>query len=168
MAKHVSTISPGSTASAKSTLPKPRATGTRAAKSQPLAALHTTLQASLALLDNTKATTHQRFSVRWGFENGHSVIAKETPYSLELQAVRWQYVVDTVVALGEAASAVHDWRDTHTLTHGSVGLAVIADRLAALVPTLREHVETMADMSPTLRASLRRLEARQAKTGGAA
>lgn len=147
---------------------KPRAIGTGAAKPQPLSALQTTLQASLALLDNANATTHQRFCVRWGFENGRTIIAKETPHSLELQARRWQLLVDTVEDLGEAAAAIRDWRQTHTLMHGSVGLAVVADHAASLVIGLREHVRTIADLSPTLRASLRRLEARQAKTGGAA
>jgi hypothetical protein len=117
------------------------------------------------LLDNTKATTHQRFCVRWGFENGRTIIAKETPHSLELQARRWQLLVDTVEDLGEAAAAIRDWRQTHTLMHGSVGLAVVADHAVTLVGELREHVRTMADLSPTLRVSLRRLEARQAKGG---
>ena len=43
---------------------RPSRTSAEVAKPQPLPALHTTLQASLALLDNTKATTHQRFCVR--------------------------------------------------------------------------------------------------------
>ena len=146
---------------------KPRATATGAAKSQPLSALHTTLQASLALLDNTKATTHQRFCVRWGFEDGRTIVAKETPRSLALQAEHWQLLVDTAEDLGEAAAAIRDWRQTHTLMHGSVGLAVVADHAATLVAELRSRVRTMATLSPTLRASLRRIEARQAKGGAA-
>ena len=83
------------------------------------------------------------------------------------QAELWQGVTVTVDTLGEAASAVRDWRETHTLTHGSVGLAVIADRLASFIPALQEHVETLVDLSPTLRASVHRLEQRQARTGDA-
>ena len=152
---------------ARKTNRKPRATATGAAKSQPLSALHTTLQASLALLDNTKATTHQRFCVRWGFEDGRTIVAKETPRSLALQAEHWQLLVDTAEDLGEAAAAIRDWRQTHTLMHGSVGLAVVADHAATLVAELRSHVRTMTTLSPTLRASLRRVEARQAKGGAA-
>ena len=152
---------------ARKTNRKPRATnGTGAAKA-PLSALHATLQASLALIDNEKATTHQRFSMRWGFENGRTIVAKETPRSLVLQAEHWKRLVDTAEDLGEAAAAIHDWRQTHTLMHGSVGLAVVADYAATLVAELREHVRTMATLSPTLRASLRRIEARQAKGGAA-
>lgn len=62
---------------------------------------------------------------------------------------------------------IDDWRQTHTLTHGSVGLAVLADRVAELAPVLRDHVRTMADLSPTLRAALRGLETRQGRKGGA-
>ena len=152
---------------ARKTNRKPRATnGTGAAKA-PLSALHATLQTSLALLDNTKATTHQRFCVRWGFEDGRTIVAKETPRSLALQAEHWQLLVDTAEDLGEAAAAIRDWRQTHTLMQGSVGLAVVADHAATLVAELRSRVQTMATLSPTLRASLRRVEARQAKGGAA-
>ena len=70
-------LADGGLAMARKTNRKPRATATGAAKSQPLSALHTTLQASLALLDNTKVTTHQRFCVRWGFEDGRTIVAKK-------------------------------------------------------------------------------------------
>jgi hypothetical protein len=123
------------------------------------------LSASLALLDKPTAPPSS-YRIAWGYQEGRTVIAKETPRSLELQAVRWQLVVETVDALTEAASAVQDWRNTHTLTAGSVGLAVIADRLASLVPSLQEHVGTMEDLSPTLRAAMRQIEARKARKGG--
>lgn len=149
---------------ARKTNNKPRATGAGAVHCSPVTGLQAVLSASLALLDRPNAPP-SAYRVVWGAEGSRPIIVKETPYSLELQGRRWQELVDTVEALSEAASAVRDWRNTHALTYGSVGLAVIADRLASLVPALREHIETMADLSPTLRASVRRLEARQAKHG---
>ena len=162
MAKHVSTTGPRSTASAK-TNRKPRAIGAGAVTS----ALQSTLAASLALLDRPAVPTGA-YRIAWGYQEGRTVIAKETPYSLELQAARWQDLIETVEGLGEAAAAIEDWRKTHTLMYGSVGLAVAAGHAASLVTTLHARIQTVVDLSPTLRASLRRLEARQAKTGGAA
>ena len=146
---------------ARKTNSKPRATGTGAT------GLQAVLTASLVLLDKPNPPP-AAFRVAWGFEKGRTVIAKETPRSLELQAVRWQDLIETVDALGDAAAAIEEWRKAHPAERGGVGLAVVADHAASLVTTLHGHVQTIVDLSPTLRASMRMLEARQAKTGGAA
>jgi hypothetical protein len=94
------------------------------------------------------------------------VIVKETRASREVQAFRWQQLVGTAEALNEVACAIREWRRQNTVTVGHVGLAVAAAHVTTLVPALIQHINSMANLSPTLRASLRALEARQAEQGG--
>jgi hypothetical protein len=150
---------------ARNTTHKPR--GARPPRRSPASGLHAALAASLALLDNKNAPASLSHRVVWGQDGTRPAIVKETPRSLELQAVRWCDIVDASEALGEAASALQDWHKTHRVLYGDIGLAVLADYMAKLVPTLRGHIATMEDLNPTLRASVRRLAARQVKEGAA-
>jgi hypothetical protein len=100
--------------------------------------------------------------IKWGVEGGRQVIAKETRASREVQALRWQQLVATAEALKEVACAIREWRSQNTVTAGHVGLGVAAAHVTTLVPALIEHINSMANLSPTLRASRRALEARQA------
>lgn len=57
--------------------------------------------------------------------------------------------------------AVADWRAANTVENG-VALGVLADHLASLAPGVYDRAQTIVDLSPTLRAAMRQVEARQA------
>jgi hypothetical protein len=94
---------------------------------------------------------------------GHRGGATQTPWSLELQARYWLALLETIEGLNEAATAVADWRAANTVASCSSALAVMADRLASLAPSVHDRVQTIINLSPTLRAAMRQIEARQAQ-----
>jgi hypothetical protein len=133
----------------------------------PATGLQAALAASLALLDDPKAPSRLTTRVHWDKSTTSPVIAKETPRSLALQAERWRDIVGTLAELTEVACAIREWRRANTVEPGMFGLAVLAAHVTTLMPALEHQVAIMEDLSPTLRASMRRLEARQTKGGAA-
>ena len=77
-------------------------------------------------------------------------------------------LIQAVEKLNEAAEAVADWRATNTVAKGGATLAMLADHVASLVPMAHEQLQTIIDLSPTLRAAMRQVEARRAQKGGVA
>ena len=153
---------------ARKTHRKPRATGAGAiAGFRPVSGLHAALSVSLALLDKPNAPA-SAYRIAWGHREGRTVIVRDTPRSLELQARYWIDLTKAVETLGEAASAVADWRAANSAGSGGTALTVMADHLASLAPTVHERVQTIIDLSPTLRAAMHQVEARQTQKREAA